>query len=270
MTQGVSSRQGSWLTPDWDVAPNVHALSTLRGGGLSAQAYASFNLAQHVGDDPEHVRANRTLLRAAAKLPSEPLWLEQVHGIHVVEHPGPAALGVVQPRADAAVAFEPGRVCVVMTADCLPVVFADRSGTRVGVAHAGWRGLVGGVLEATVAALQAKPDQLVAWLGPAIGPDAFEVGLEVRDAFIARDAANADAFVRNKAGRFQTDLYRLARHALARVGVHDVCGGGRCTQREAAEFFSFRRDGGRTGRMATLAWLTPSARTDSHAGRVLT
>ncbi|MBK7904351.1 MAG: peptidoglycan editing factor PgeF [Proteobacteria bacterium] len=270
MTQGVSSPQGSWLTPDWDVAPNVHALSTLRGGGLSAQAYASFNLAQHVGDDPEHVRANRALLRAAVRLPSEPFWLEQVHGINVVEHPGPAATRAVQPLADAAVAFAPGRVCVVMTADCLPVVFADRAGTCVGVAHVGWRGLVGGVLEATVAALQAEPDQLVAWLGPAIGPDAFEVGSEVRAAFIARDAANDDAFLRNQAGRYQADLYRLARRALARVGVHHVSGGGRCTQREAAEFFSFRRDGGRTGRMATLAWLTPRTPADSHARRVLT
>ncbi len=270
MTQGVSSPQGSWLTPDWDVAPNVRALSTLRGGGLSVNACASFNLAQHVGDDPEHVRANRALLRAAAKLPSEPLWLEQVHGVHVVEHPGPAASRAVQPRADAAVAFEPGRVCVVMTADCLPVVLADRAGTRIGVAHAGWRGLVGGVLEATVAALQAGPEQLVAWLGPAIGPDAFEVGPEVRDAFIARDAANDDAFVRNEAGRFQADLYRLARRALARVGVRQVSGGGRCTRREAAEFFSFRRDGGRTGRMATLAWLTPVSPAGSQEGRVVT
>ena len=157
-----------------------------------------------------------------------------------------------------------------MTADCLPVVFADRAGTRIGVAHAGWRGLVGGVLEATVAALQAEPAQLIAWLGPAIGPDAFEVGPEVREAFIARDGANEDAFVRNATGRFQADLYRLARHALARVGVHRVSGGGRCTQREAAEFFSFRRDGGRTGRMATLAWLAPRTATGSHADRVLT
>jgi YfiH family protein len=257
MTQRVSSPQGSWLTPDWDVASNVHALSTLRGGGLSVQPFASFNLAQHVGDDPEHVRANRALLRAAAELPSEPLWLEQVHGIHVVEHPGSAATGAVQPRADAAVAFGPGCVCAVMTADCLPVVFADRAGTRIGVAHAGWRGLVGGVLEATVAALQAQPDQLIAWLGPAIGPAAFEVGPEVRDAFIARDAANDDAFVHNAAGRFQADLYHLARRALAGVGVHRVSGGGRCTRREGADFFSFRRDSGRTGRMATLAWLTP-------------
>lgn len=270
MTQGVSSPQGSWLTPAWDVAPNVHALSTLRGGGLSVKPYASFNLAQHVGDDPEHVRANRALLRAAAKLPSEPLWLDQVHGSHVVEHSGLFTADGVPPRADAAVAFEPGRVCVVMTADCLPVVFADRAGTRIGVAHAGWRGLVGGVLEATVAALQAEPDQLVAWLGPAIGPDAFEVGPEVREAFIARAGANADAFVRNATGRFQADLYRLARHALARVGVHRVSGGGHCTQREAAAFFSFRRDGGRTGRMATLAWLAPGATFGPHVDRVLT
>jgi YfiH family protein len=269
MTQGVSSPQGSWLTPDWDVAPNVHALSTLRGGGLSMEAYASFNLAQHVGDDPEHVRANRALLRAAAKLPAEPLWLEQVHGIQVVEHHGPVATGAAPPRADAAVAFGPDRVCVVLTADCLPVVFADRAGTRIGVAHAGWRGLVGGVLEATVAALNVAPAQLVAWLGPAIGPGAFEVGPEVRDAFVARDAANDAAFVRNESGRFQADLYSLARRALARVGVHHVSGGGRCTQREAAEFFSFRRDRGRTGRMATLAWLAARSHTDSHAGRVL-
>ncbi|MDH4165887.1 MAG: peptidoglycan editing factor PgeF [Gammaproteobacteria bacterium] len=270
MTQGVSSPQGSWLTPDWDVAPNVRALSTLRGGGLSMDAYASFNLAQHVGDDPQHVRANRALLRAAAKLPSEPLWLEQVHGSHVVEHAGPAAPGAVPPRADAAVTFEPGRVCVVLTADCLPVVFADRAGTRIGVAHAGWRGLVGGVLEATVAALDVEPAQLVAWLGPGIGPAAFEVGPEVRDAFIARDAASDAAFARNESGRFQADLYGLARRALSRVGVHRVSGGGRCTQREAAEFFSFRRDGGRTGRMATLAWLAPGSDAGWNADRVLT
>jgi hypothetical protein len=203
-------------------------------------------------------------------LPSEPLWLEQVHGIQVVENRGTAATDGLPPRADAAVAFEPGRVCAVMTADCLPVVIADRAGTRIGVAHAGWRGLVGGVLEATVAALKAEPDQLVAWLGPAIGPAAFEVGPEVREAFIARDEANGDAFVRNATGRFQADLYQLARRALAGVGVHHVSGGGRCTQREAAEFFSFRRDGGRTGRMATLAWLAPGAYAGSHADRVLT
>jgi len=197
-------------------------------------------------------------LRAAAGLPAEPLWLEQVHGISVAVHADAAAdAGAPPPRADAAVAFVPGRVCVVMTADCLPVVFADRAGTRVGVAHAGWRGLVGGVLEATVSALQAPPAELVAWLGPAIGPQAFEVGSEVRDAFVARDAANAACFTRNAAGRFQADLYQLARQALTRSGVVAVTGGGHCTHGEPEKFFSFRRDGGRTGRMATLAWLAP-------------
>lgn len=258
MTAGVSSPRGSWLTPDWRAPPGVHALSTLRGGGLSAGAYASFNLAQHVGDDAEHVRANRSLLRAAAKLPAEPLWLEQVHGVAVAEHTGDAALRTL-PRADAAVTFEPGRVCVVLTADCLPVVFADRAGTRVGVAHAGWRGLAAGVLEATVHALAVAPAQLMAWLGPAIGPDAFEVGAEVREAFLARDTAHAAAFERNPRGRYQADLCLLARQVLARAGVDSVSGGGRCTSREAADFFSHRRDDGRTGRMATLAWLDGAA-----------
>jgi YfiH family protein len=249
--------QSAWLTPDWGVPAHVHAISTMRaGGGVSSGDYASLNLAQHVGDDPAHVRANRAWLQAAARLPAEPLWLEQVHGIDVVMNATSLAADAPPPRADASVAFEPGRVCVVMTADCLPVVFADRKGTRIGVAHAGWRGLVGGVLEATVTALRASPADLVAWLGPAIGPDSFEVGPEVREAFIARDAGNATGFARNAAGRYQADLYALARQALARVGVGTVTGGGRCTQRDSAQFFSFRRDGGRTGRMATLAWLT--------------
>jgi YfiH family protein len=256
----------AWLTPDWDVPANVHAISTLRaGGGVSTGAYASLNLAQHVGDDPAHVHANRAWLREAAQLPQEPLWLEQVHGIDVVPNAGSRATGATPPRADAAVAFEPGRVCVVMTADCLPVVLADRAGTRIGVAHAGWRGLVGGVLEATIAALRTPPAELVAWLGPAIGPDSFEVGPEVRDAFIARDASNAGGFTRNAAGRYQADLYALARQALRRAGVLAVTGGGRCTQQESGQFFSFRRDGGRTGRMATLAWLTAAAGETQHA-----
>jgi len=256
----------AWLTPDWDVPAHVHAISTLRaGGGVSTGAYASLNLAQHVGDDPAHVRANRAWLREVAQLPQEPLWLEQVHGVAVAVNVASRSADAVPLQADAAVAFEPGLVCVVMTADCLPVVFADRAGTRIGVAHAGWRGLVGGVLEATVAALRAPPADLVAWLGPAIGPDSFEVGPEVREAFIARDASNADGFTRNAAGRYQADLYALARQALGRAGVLAVTGGGRCTQRESAQFFSFRRDGGRTGRMATLAWLTAASGETRHA-----
>jgi YfiH family protein len=156
--------------------------------------------------------------------------------------------------ADAAVAFEPGRVCVVSTADCLPVVFADHSATRVAVAHAGWRGLAAGVLEATIAALDRPPSQLAAWLGPAISQRAFEVGAEVHAAFLARSPEFAAAFTRNPAGRFQADLYALARMTLKRAGVESIHGGGWCTFNEPERFFSYRRDG-RTGRMATLAWL---------------
>ena len=244
-----------WLLPDWrEAPPNVRALSTRRTGGVSRDSYASLNLARHVGDDLVAVEANRAILRHAAGLPGEPLWLAQVHGVDVVEHTGTSPS--LPSQADAAVAFVPGRVCVVMTADCLPVVLVDRAGTRVGVAHAGWRGLVGGVLETTVAALRCAPAELVAWLGPAIAQPAFEVGVEVRDAFVEKNPAHAVAFVPNANGRLQADLYELARQTLARVGVTQVRGGGRCTYDEAEEFYSFRRDGGRTGRMATLAWLT--------------
>jgi YfiH family protein len=243
-----------WLTPDWPAGPRVRALATMRTGGVSTGPYASLNLAGHVGDDPAAVAENRRRLRDAAQLPAEPLWLEQVHGIEVVTHDGRTATDRSPPRADASVAFEPGRVCAVLTADCLPVVFTDRAATRVAVSHAGWRGLAAGVLERTVAALGVPPGTLMAWLGPAIGQSAFEVGPEVRDAFVQRSARCAVAFERNAAGRFHADLYALARVVLAESGVIAVYGGGRCTVREAGEFFSYRRDGA-TGRMATLAWL---------------
>lgn len=255
MTASAREPNPAWRLPAWrDAPPGLRVLSTRRHGGVSVGPYASFNLALHVGDDPAAVEANRAILRNGAALPAEPLWLEQVHGVDVVEHRG--GTPVAPPRADAAVAFEPGRVCAVMTADCLPVVLGDRAGTCVAVAHAGWRGLVGGVLESTIAALHCRPSELVAWLGPAIGQEAFEVGEEVRDAFVDKDPGHVTAFVPNAAGRFQADLYELARVTLARAGVRSVSGGGRCTAGEADQFFSFRRDGGRTGRMATLAWLS--------------
>jgi YfiH family protein len=254
MSANALATSPAWLLPDWREAPaNLRALSTRRGGGVSRGPYASLNLAAHVGDDPAAVEANRAILRNGASLPAEPLWLEQVHGTVVVEHLGERPL--MAPRADAAVAFEAGRVCAVMTADCLPVVFGDRAGTRVGVAHAGWRGLAGGVLESTIAALRCLPSELIAWLGPAIGQGAFEVGEEVRDAFVDKDPAHVTSFVPNAAGRFQADLYELARTTLARAGVRSVSGGGHCTSTETEDYFSFRRDGGHTGRMATLAWL---------------
>jgi polyphenol oxidase len=239
-----------WLEPEWPVPRRVRVVSTLRTGGASSGSYGSLNLAAHVGDDPGSVNENRRQLREAAGLPSEPLWLEQVHGCDVVAHLGQAGV----PRADAATAAAPGRVCAVMTADCLPIVLADRSATRVAVAHAGWRGLAGGIVEATVAALGRQAGELVAWLGPAIGPGAFEVGSEVRQAFVRRFAGADACFAANHRGRFQADLHGLARLALASAGVLSVFGGAWCTATDSQRFFSFRRDGV-TGRMATLAWL---------------
>lgn len=222
---------------------------------MSTGARASFNLAMHVGDDPAAVAENRRRLQGGAGLPDEPLWLEQVHGTQVVVHDGP---DLPAPRADAVVAFEPGRVCVVMTADCLPVVLADRDGTRVGVAHAGWRGLSAGVIEATVAALGVPGRGLLAWLGPAIGPDAFEVGTEVRDAFLATDRRAAACFVPNARGRLQADLHGLARLVLGRLNVEVAGASPDCTHTDAERYFSHRRDPG-SGRQATLAWLEPAA-----------
>jgi YfiH family protein len=221
---------------------------TLRTGGASGGPYASLNLGDHVGDEPAAVAENRRRLREVLALPAEPLWLEQVHGTDVARCGGPA-----RPLADAAVALEPGQVCAVMVADCLPVLLADRGGTCVAAAHAGWRGLAAGVLEATVAALPAEPSQIVAWLGPAVGPEAFEVGPEVRDAFLAADEAAGEAFRPGMGDRWLADVYRLARQRLARVGVTDLHGGGLCTVSDPARFFSYRRDGA-TGRMAALVW----------------
>jgi YfiH family protein len=234
------------LTPAWPAPPNVRACVTERG---SAARYGTLNLAQHVGDDANAVAANRAALSAALGLRSEPRWLEQVHGTRVVDLDRDDEV-----QADAAVTGEPGVVCAVMTADCLPVLLCDRGGTRVGVAHAGWRGLLNGVLPAAVAALRRQPDDLIAWLGPAIGQAAYEVGVEVRDAFVARSPAAAARVLPNARGRWQADLYGLARDALAVAGVDSVHGGGFCTYTQAERFFSHRREAP-CGRMATLIWL---------------
>lgn len=240
----------AWLTPAWPAPVNVHAATTLRSGGTSVGPYEGCNLALHVGDDAVAVHENRRRVRHALRLPAEPVWLDQVHGTTVVD----ADQAPVAPQADAAVSRAAGSVCVVMTADCLPVLFCSRDGQRIGAAHAGWRGLVGGVLGATVAAL-GEPRELLAWLGPAIEPEAFEVGPEVAEAFIARDPANAAAFERNGRGRFQADLYRLARIELQGLGVSAIYGGGLRCHADAGRFFSHRR-GAPTGRMATLIWRT--------------
>ena len=236
------------ILPDWPAPPNVKSLMTTREGGVSCTPWASLNLGDHVGDDPAHVAANRARLREM--LPAEPGWLRQVHSDRVVDLGRDANL-----EADASFTREKGRVCAVLTADCLPVLFCDRAGSVVAAAHAGWRGLAGGVLEATVAAMQVDPGELLAWMGAAIGPAAFEVGDEVRAAFVGRHAATAAAFVPQPApGKWLADIYQLARIRLESVGVRAVYGGGRCTFGEPDSFFSYRRDGV-TGRMASLIWL---------------
>ena len=242
----------AWLDADWPAPPGVRALSTMRHGlGVSKPPFDAFNLGARCGDDPEAVAENRRQLDAALVLPSPPRWLRQVHGIGVAREPG-----FDEPEADAAVTSMPGTVLAILTADCLPVVFAARDGDEIGAAHAGWRGLGAGVLEATVAAMETPADHLVAWLGPAAGPQAYEIGEEVFDAFVSGDAGAAAAFAPTRPGHWKVDLHALARRRLAAIGVTDVHGGGLCTISDPFRFFSHRRDG-RSGRIATLAWITP-------------
>lgn len=235
------------ITPDWPAPANVKALQTTRQGGVSMGIYASLNLGEHVKDNPQHVAANRQLL--SAYLPSEPVWLNQVHGVRVID----AALSSCLESADASVATRKQVVCVTMTADCLPVLLCDHAGTVVAAVHAGWRSLCDGVIEATVAAMPVPADQLMAWLGPAIGPEAFEVGSEVRAQFMAKDEQAESAF-KAKGDKWLGDLYTIARQRLQRLGVTQVYGGGHCTFSEPETFFSFRRDGD-TGRMGSFIWL---------------
>ena len=241
------------LHPDWPVA--VDALVTTREGGASGGAYASLNLGLRSGDDEAAVRENRRRLQAL--LPSPPVWLRQVHGTRVADADAARAADT-EPEADASVARRPGTVCAVLVADCMPVLLADEAATVVGVAHAGWRGLCGGVLEATVGAMGVAPERLIAWLGPAIGPRVYEVGDEVRDAFLARDQTSAQAFGAAREGHWLLDLYAVARQRLAAKGVARVHGGGLCTFSDPRRFFSYRRDGS-TGRMAALIWLAGGA-----------
>lgn len=244
---------GAILRADWPAPPGVVAFTTLRhGAGVSQPPFDSFNLGLRSGDEPEAVWRNREELAARFGLPAPPHWLRQVHGTQVRRF-GVEAPAEPEPEADAAVTDAAGTVLAILTADCLPVVFAAVDGSEVGAAHAGWRGLAAGVLEATVAALHTPPARLRAWLGPAAGPQAYEVGEEVRAAFLARDPRAVTAFVATRPGHWRMDLSALARQRLAAAGVTDVHGGGLCTISDPARFFSHRRDA-RTGRMATLVW----------------
>jgi YfiH family protein len=240
-----------WIVPEWPAPANVKAFVTTRSGGVSDGAFSSLNLGLSSGDEPDAVRANRRIVGSV--LPASPRWLRQVHGTRVVH----ADDSIDTPEADASIALRRGTVCAILVADCLPVLLTDRAGTLVAAAHAGWRGLAGGVLDATLAQMAragAPAHNVLAYIGPGIGPNAFEVGDDVRDAFMRRDAGAARAFTPYANGKWLADLPLLARDALACAGVREVFGGSQCTYSDPARFFSYRRDGA-TGRMGACIWL---------------
>lgn len=259
-----------WIQPDWAVPTHVRALTTTRTGGFSLGPYAGLNLADHVGDDPCLVARNRALLVEALGIRQPPCWLHQVHGrgVWVINQRETAnslqTAGTkvdapaieCSPEADACVTRQPGQVCTVLTADCLPVLLSDDRGTVVAAVHAGWRGLHAGVIDAAVAAMRCPAARLHAWLGPAIGAAVYEVGTEVRQAFLSLSAEAESAFTPTRDGHYLADLYRLARQRLSKLGVEKICGGDHCSLSEPDRFYSYRRDG-RTGRMASLIWIQP-------------
>lgn len=239
------------LNPNWIAPANIHAFTTFRQGGVSQAPYDSLNLGDHVGDDKNAVKTNRTLLVEQFHLPQFPLFLNQTHSTRIIRLPYDGN----NLDADAVYTNQPNQVCLVMTADCLPVLFTNQQGNEVAAAHAGWRGLCDGVLEQTVQQFQAEPQQIIAWLGPAIGPRSFQVGEDVRQQFIAQDPSAAEAFVRDPSeqGKYLADLYHIARLRLGKLGISQISGGEHCTYLEKNAFFSYRRDK-QTGRMASLIW----------------
>jgi len=243
---GVTS--ANRIAPDWPAPERVGSLVTTRAGGVSTGPYASLNLGARTGDDAGAVQRNRALLRNL--VPAEPAWLHQVHGTRVID----ACAEPADVEADGAIARSPGAVCAVLTADCIPVLLCDRGGGAVGIAHAGWRGLAAGIIESVLSAMGTDPQQTLAWLGPGIGPDAYEVGQDVFDAFVTADGGAAQAFSECGTGRYRANLYVLARQRLEKSGVSAVYGGAFCTYRDRDRFFSYRRDG-ETGRIASLVWL---------------
>jgi len=238
--------KSNFPTPDWQVPANVRVLVTTRAGGISVAPWDGCNLGDHVGDDPAAVAENRRRLRA--HLPGEPVWLKQVHGVRCID-----AEVAGSNEADAAFTRAPSVVCAVLTADCLPVLLCDMAGSVVAAAHAGWRGLAAGIIESTVRSLDVPGEQIMAWLGPAIGPDNFEVGDEVREAFVSHDPQAASAFAQRSNGQWLCDIYQLAQQRLAVLGVCRIASADFCTVRDAERFYSYRRDGV-TGRMASLIW----------------
>jgi YfiH family protein len=250
MQASLGPEGARWLVPDWPAPARVRAFVTTRSGGVSEGEYASMNLGASSGDRAENVAKNRLTVRE--RLPAAPRWLAQVHGasVAVLDALAPEAV----PKADAAVARRAGEVCTVLTADCMPVLLCDEAGRRVAIAHAGWRGMSAGVIENAVRAMEVPAESVLAWMGPAIGPEAFEVGPEVREAFMADDAGADVAFRPHRDGKFLADLYALARRRLASAGVARVQGGGFCTYRERERFFSYRRVK-ESGRMGAFIWI---------------
>jgi YfiH family protein len=238
-----------WLEAEWPAPATVHAGVTLRTGGVSQGGFASLNLAGHVDDDPAAVAENRKRLREALALPGEPLWLHQVHGTRIVN----AREAGVAAQADGSWTDEVGVVCAVLTADCLPILLCDQQGRTVAAVHAGWRGLAAGVIPAAVEAMAVGPAELLAWVGPGISAPAYEVDEQVYEGLGADDAAAQRCFTRGRAGHWQCDLFAVAALHLQRAGVDAVFGGGFCTF-DDPRFYSYRRDGQNTGRMATLIW----------------
>lgn len=241
----------SVITPDWPAPARVRVLSTTRAGGVSQGPYAGLNLGDHVGDSTSAVATNRHRLVSRFKLPSMPCWLRQVHGVHVAD----LRSSPPRPEADAAWTDRPGQICAILTADCLPVLFCDLEGSVVAAAHAGWRGLAGGVLGETLRRLPVPAARVMAWLGPAISQAAFEVGEEVRSLFVSQDSGAVACFgPTDDAGKYRADLYGLARRQLHALGIASIHGGEHCTHGDAERFYSYRRDG-QCGRMASLIWL---------------
>lgn len=239
-----------WIIPDWLAPASIRACSTTRNGGISRPPYADFNLGDHVGDASDAVVENRSRLIKALNLPAEPAWLEQVHSDKVVAVDSMSASSV---QADASFASSKNHVCVVMTADCLPVLFCDRAGTQIAAAHAGWRGLAAGVLENTLTTFTCRPEEVLVWLGPAIGPQAFEVGEDVVSCFVNANGQAISAFKQVDESHWLADIYLLAKQRLLQAGVSHIYGGGLCTYSDSKRFYSFRRDR-QTGRMASLIW----------------
>jgi polyphenol oxidase len=241
------SNKQHWLKPDWPAPANIHAATTLRIGGVSQGKYASFNLATHVGDNPEVVKQNRKVLKTLLSLPSEPVWLSQTHSNCAVG----AIVKDLPEQADASYTNQAGVVCAVMTADCLPLLVCTDDGSEIAAIHAGWRGLVDGVIDNTIAALPNK--KLMVWLGPAIGPEYFEVGSEVRNVYLSRSMEFSNAFKQKSQDKWLADIYQLARINLSMLSIDKVYGGNFCTFSDTERFYSYRRDKD-TGRMATLIW----------------